>query len=180
LLSETDGDRLYGFLRMFQLRKFPRGPKRLLELANSSDDGIARAAMAALVHFTHPEIRKLALEAAKHPQGMGLAIKMLTLNRGAGDFQIIEGLLKSAEDADTVHDLGWGFRHFREVNKSTDAEESLLLLYETGPCALCRYSFITDLIGIDRFPDWMRKECLFDAARETRKLAAGLDSVNQI
>jgi hypothetical protein len=170
LLSETDGDRLYGFLRMFQLRKFPRGPERLLDLARSSDDGIAHAAMAALVHFAHPEIRKIALGAATNSQWMGLAIKMLTLNRGVDDFQTIEGLLRSAADADTVHDLGWGFRHFREVNKSADAEPSLLLLYEEGPCVLCRHAFVTDLIAIDRFPDRMGKECLFDADSETRKL----------
>jgi hypothetical protein len=36
LLSETDSDRIYGFLRMFQLRKFPRGPEQRLEFAHTS------------------------------------------------------------------------------------------------------------------------------------------------
>jgi len=170
LLSETDADRLYGFLRMFQLRKFPRGPERLLELARSSDDGIAHAAMAALVHFAHPEIRKMALEAAKNPEWMGLAVKMFTHNRGPDDYQTIERLLKAASDADVLHDLGYGVRDFVEVHKSVEAVPSLLLLYEKGPCALCRRFVVTDLVAISRIPDWMHNECLYDAYSETRKL----------
>jgi hypothetical protein len=51
-----------------------------------------------------------------------------------------------------------------------EAERALLLLYENGPCALCRHGVVEELIAINRFPDWMRAECQYDAYSETRKL----------
>jgi hypothetical protein len=163
LLAESDSDRLYGFLRLFHMRKFPRNPQRLLELARSEDDGLARAAMAALSHISHPEVRTLAFEAARNPQWRHLAVRMLIHNREPGDYLFIEDLLKEQAGRDECHLLGFSVLSFIEAHRSPEAESSLLLLYESGPCTSCRHDVVKELIAIDRIPDWMREECRHDA-----------------
>jgi hypothetical protein len=163
LLAESDSDRLYGFLRLFHMRKFPRDPQRLLELARSEDDGLASAAMAALSHISHPEVRTLAFGAARNPQWRHLAVRMLIHNWKPGDYLFIEGLLKEQASRDQCHHLSFSVLSFIEVHRSLEAESSLLLLYETGPCTSCRHDVVKELIAIDRLPDWMREECRYDA-----------------
>lgn len=83
---------------------------------------------------------------------------------------MIEALLREPMDVDDLHHFGMGVRHLLEVHCPKEAEHSLLLLYENGPCSLCRGEFVEHLIALQRLPDWMRSECRFDASTEIRKL----------
>jgi hypothetical protein len=170
-LAETDCDRLRGFLRMFQLRKFPGPVDRLIELARGSHEGVARAAMNALSHFSDPAVRKLALETAQKREWRGVAFEMLIRNREPDDYRLLERLLEEQLDPDDYHDLGIGMRHFVTAHRSEDALRSLLLLYENEPCSLCRHGAVEELIAINRLPQWALEECRYDAYSETRKLA---------
>jgi hypothetical protein len=62
-------------------------------------------------------------------------------------------------------------RQFIEAHRSEEAERSLLLLYENGPCSMCRHGTVEELIAINRLPHWMMEECRYDADGDTRKLA---------
>jgi hypothetical protein len=73
-------------------------------------------------------------------------------------------------DIDDFHHFGFGVRDLLEAHCPVEAEGSLLLLYEKGPCSLCRYEFVKNLISIQRLPDWMRAECRYDASDQIRKL----------
>jgi hypothetical protein len=177
LLGENDTERLVGYLRMFQFRQFPRAIDRLLELASAEDDRIARAALLALSHIQDQRVRALALDllaGAKSWRSDGDAVNLLTRNSQDGDYRILERLLERQTDPDEIDWLGHGVLHFVEANRSEEAERVLNLLYENGPCSLCRHGVIEELIAIGRFPEWMRDECQYDAYSETRKLMKSL------
>jgi hypothetical protein len=94
----------------------------------------------------------------------------LVRNAEHGDYGIIEGLLREDIDPYFYHCLGIDVRHSVEAHRSKEAERSLLLLYENGPCSLCRHGAVEELIAIDQLPAWIREECQYDAYSETRKL----------
>jgi len=73
-------------------------------------------------------------------------------------------------DVEDLHHFGMGLRKMLEAHCPIEAEQCLLLLYENGPCSLCRSAFVKHLIALQRLPDWMRNECRFDAETEIRKL----------
>jgi hypothetical protein len=173
VLSESDSDRLYGFLRMFQLRAFPGPLDRLIELVCGTDEGVSRAAMMALSHSSHPTIRALALDLANKSGRGESAVRLLTRNGDGDDYGLVEQFLRAEHDADDYHRLGFAVRQFVEVHREGRAQHSLLLLYENGPCALCRRGVIRELIAIQGLPQWMKDECRYDYV-ETRKLVESI------
>jgi len=94
---------------------------------------------------------------------------MLVSNYESGDFRILEDLLRQPMTDDEFHDLGFSVEYILKRNSTSDAEASLLLLYEKTPCSNCRESFVRFLINMDKIPDWMRSECRYDANAGTTK-----------
>lgn len=173
LLAETDSDRLLRFLQIFRRCAFPLAPDRLLELARSADDQISRAAMRALSKLSHPEIRALGLVTAKRSGFYGLAVEMLVHNAEPADYRLIESLIEVEQDPDELDHLGRAARDFNEANRSPEAVKALLALYEKGPCSLCRYSVVKELIGLGALPIHLRDECRYDSYSCTRELVNG-------
>jgi hypothetical protein len=101
-------------------------------------------------------------------------VGLLVRNAEPGDYRIIERLLADTSDEDAYHRLGIDVRHFVEAHRSEEAAQSLLQLYENGPCSRCRYGVVKELLAIDRLPASLREECEYDAYSETRGLV-GLD-----
>lgn len=170
LMKEKDEARLLACLWVFQFRQFPGPIGRVLGLAQSSDIRIARGAVAILAKSTHPDIRALALTFLGIPARRGDAADLLVSNYQPGDFQMIEARLREPIDIDDFHHFGFGVRDLLEAHCQVEAEGSLLLLYEKGPCTLCRHRFVENLISIQRLPDWIREECRYDASDQIRKL----------
>jgi hypothetical protein len=172
LIRETDEARIIAYLGIFRWGRFPRPIGRLLELARNSNIRIARGAINVLSQLTDPAIRALALSLMAIPERRGDAVDLLVSNYEAGDFQRIEAMLREPMNADDVHHLGMGVRHLLKAHRSPDAESCLLLLYENGPCSLCRGEIVEHLIALGRLPDGIREECRRDADVETRKLVS--------
>jgi hypothetical protein len=170
LLAETDKERLFGYLLMFRQRPFPRAIDRLLELARGEDKRIARGALVALSNIQDERVRALGLNLLAQSEWLGNAVELLTVNSQDGDYRILETLLGQHTDPDEYDWLGHGVLRFVEAHRSAEAERALLLLYENGPCTLCRYRVVKELMAISRLPHCMREECQYDAYSETRKL----------
>ena len=170
VIAEQDETRLLAYLRIFWFQRFPAPTDRLFELAQSSNISLARHAVAVLSRLTSPEIRDLALRFLNAPGRRGDAVKLLMDNYQPGDFQRIETRLRKPMDVDELHSVGFGVQHLVEVYRCPEAEHSLLLLYEKGPCSMCRGGFVEALIALSRLPEWMRAECRYDSDTETRKL----------
>ncbi len=170
LLAEEDEARLLCYLVIFRFRRFPGPVARLLELAQSKNIRIARPSVAVLAQVATPEIRNLALHFLDTPGKQGDGAELLISNFQLGDFQLIEAGLRKPMAADELHHFELGVRHLVEAHFLPAAEGSLLLLYQNAPCSLCRGGIVKNLIALDRLPEWMREECLYDAAGEIRKL----------
>jgi hypothetical protein len=171
LRLETDDERLVAYLRMFRNHVFPKPIERLLDLARVENDDVALAALVALSNVVDSRVRSLGLDFMTGLKWRGFAVRLLIRNAEPGDYQILERLLGEAIDRNVYHCVGIDVRAFVKAHRSEEAERSLLLLYENGPCSLCRHGAVEELIAINRFPQWMIEECRYDAYAETRKLA---------
>jgi hypothetical protein len=170
LLVEQDETRLLAYLRIFREQQFPRPFARILELAQHQNIRIARAAIRLLSQLKAPAIRSLALNLLRSPATRGDAADLLMNNFEPGDFQTFEALLREPMEIEDLHRFGFGIREIVELHCPAEAERCLLLLYEIGPCSLCRKFFVKPLITLQRLPDWARIECRFDADAEVREL----------
>lgn len=99
-------------------------------------------------------------------------IQLLNRNAERSDYRVLEGLLGEAIEPYIYHCMGIDVGRFVEAHRSEEAERSLLLMYENGPCSLCRHGAVEEFIAIDRLPAWIREACQYDAYSETRKLVA--------
>ncbi len=173
LLSESDEKRLAAYLNIFRNNVFPAQLDRLMDLARSANDAIARSAVVALSKIRDQRVRDLGLDLIASRNRLNLAIELLIENSDAGDYRIFEELLAEQHDPYIYHGMSFDIRDYIRSHRSEDAERSLLLQYENEPCSMCRHGAVEELIAIDRFPDWMREECRYDAYSETRSLVSG-------
>jgi hypothetical protein len=171
LIEETDRNRLLTYLSIIRRAQFPSSINKVLELAESGDGRISRAAINVLAQISDSRIRELLPKLMYIPERRRDAVELMISNYYEGDFQRIEeSLRETRDDADCLHDLGIGVHHLLAVHCPPTAVNSLVLLYENGPCSLCRGEFVEKLIALELIPQWMREECRFDADPDTRKL----------
>jgi hypothetical protein len=126
-----------------------------------------------LTHIDDPSMRNLGLELMSTPDRCDLGVTLLTAQSQPGDYKLIEQALRQPMSDHVYHSLGMDVLRFVKANLTGEAEASLALLYENGPCSMCRESCVKHLISLNRFPGWMRDECRYDADSGTRELAAG-------
>ena len=171
LRLETDEKRIICYLWMFRRHAFPEPIDRLLELAGGKNPEVARAALVALGNVVDQRVRDLALSLIAERRRIDFAVGLLVQNRDRDDYPALEELLADhSYDASVYHGLGIDVREFVKAHRSEEAERSLLLLYENGPCSLCRHGAVEELIAMDRLPAGFRDECAYDAYSETRQL----------
>ena len=78
--------------------------------------------------------------------------------------------LRHLSDRNIYHIAGFNFRSIAKAHLTPQAAPSLLLLYENGPCSLCRRHCVELLLKLDALPTSLRAECRYDADEDTRKL----------
>jgi hypothetical protein len=170
LITEQNPDHILSYLRIFFERRFPLEPDRLIELAQGSDGIVAHWAFNALYHVNHPSVRALALKVLEEGRLRDKAVDLLINNYQDGDEAIIEQAIGESEDEEEIHGLGFATRELFEKHSSKDAVESLLLLYEKGPCSSCREKTVDLMLWLDVLPEWVREECRYDANFDIRAL----------
>jgi hypothetical protein len=173
LLSESDEKRLLDYLRIFRERRFPSPHRQLIELAKSGSWRLSHAAVKALTHIDDPSLRSLGLELMNTPDRCDLGVMLLVARSQPDDYKLIEQVLRQPMSDHVYHSLGMDVLGFVKANLTGEAEAVLGLLYENGPCSMCRESCVKQLIALNRLPGWMRDECRYDADSETRELVAG-------
>jgi hypothetical protein len=165
LMVETDEARLGKYLSIFCSRAFPGPPQCLIDLTGAGDRSVARRAWQALAGVRAPEVRALALQLIVDGQHPGQGVRLLASNYRPGDLALIQARLTTASDDDLRHGIETSLDTL--VGDGTvpaaEAVESLMFLYENGPCSLCRAGIVGRLAEIDRVPAWMHREVAFDA-----------------
>ena len=174
-LTETDTDRVFAYTWIFASRAFPldvapleRSP--LPALAQSTDVEQAWLATQALGNLTHPAVRALGLQLIADPTRAGEGAGLLENNFAESDFVLLKAALERPSENTTRHSIGISVRDIAEAHLSSKIVPSLLLLYENGPCSLCRRHCVELLLKLDALPASLRAECRYDADEGTRKL----------
>jgi hypothetical protein len=165
LLGETKPSRLRSYLRIFDRRRFPLEPDRLIELVSHTKQPVAFTALVALSNIRHPNVRALALHLLATPSKQAAqAVSLLVENFAPGDHARVEALASQPLEPESFHQLGVEIMELFEAHPNPDSEERLLLrLYENDPCSQCRGMFVMRLAALNRLPDWMAEEVRFDA-----------------
>ncbi len=162
-------------LHVFVRRPPPTWKPFLLKFARSSDDSTQGFAWDVLAHFRRPEVRRLALAAARRRRDVANgALSLFGKNFRRGDADLIlaavSGSWKKSEDRHcvvmSVDDIAKG----KEVRKLAPV---YIAAYGLTPCALCRTDMFKKLLQLKAAPEWMISECVEDADAKTRSLAKG-------
>jgi len=170
LLIETDPARQTAYARLFQRVSFPLDPAKLVEMAESGDDTLMRAAINAIGVMQRPDIRALALRLLNVPQWGYHAGKLLITNHEDGDEKLIESaLIARLSDEEAFHGLGLSALEFFQTYPKPENIPALTLLYTYNPCSNCRSSCVDLLIAFDAFAEWMNAECLHDGSPDVRE-----------
>lgn len=164
--------RLWSHLRIFYRRPFPLDPDPIIDLIDHPEEMIANAAANALELIRHNKVRDLFYQSLKEPKWSYRAIGLLRSNYQSGDHEIIMNLLEKETDPDRLHSMCMGTIEVYEDNPVPEGMQPLLAVYEKTPCSSCRYRCIDMIQTIDKLPEWMVEECIYDARSETRELAA--------
>lgn len=172
LLAEADPKRQAVQLLIFDPRPFPFGPEPLLPLLASANERVVQRTYHALARLHHPLVRALALQLLAERRALDHAIGLLAANYLPGDYAQVEAALHTIRDDDTLHAAGFDLLDVVDAQPSADAVEALLLLYERGPCALCRERIVARLHVVGTIPAWVLAECRFDANEELRSFVA--------
>lgn len=177
LLRETDQQRVQLYLRIFQRRQFPLAPETLAPLAWHENQRIAVPAIQALANIHHPEVRALAFRLLESNQHVGQALDLLVNNYTDADQHVIEAVVMRHLMTDELHGIGLSVIDVYESNPTADDPNILLHLYERGPCSVCRKSIVKQLLTRNALPEWIAKECLFDANMAVRAMISARSRV---
>ena len=165
------GERLIALLRLFAKRPFPLAPNVLLPLTTHKNERIAYAAIQSLRRTIHPDVRAQGLHFLKIGR-VSEGIKLLVKNPDGSDHTLFAAPFQKLTDKDELHHAGMALRDYYEANPSPDLLPVLRLLYEKGPCSMCRGMVVDFLIQADALPEALRVECAFDANLNTRHSVA--------
>ena len=163
LLSEQDEDVLWAYLRIFNLRAFPLGHGRLVQLAKSENGEIAKAARRALGQVQSDMVRALALDLIRTAPADSDAVRLLEKNYKPDDHTILESLLDDQSNEDDFHWIGHSAIHVFEANPQAPALASLLTIYENGRCSLCRKNAVNIMVERQIIPSAILEEYKFDS-----------------
>jgi hypothetical protein len=180
LLAEQDPGRLQAYLRIFRRFTFPFDPQPLVALAQHGDAKVRLRALDALSNVQNPLVRELALEMLAAPSGANTdmafdlltsAFNLLTRNYQPSDHALIARKLARRRSIHTYHSLGMDALRVFEANPTPECAEVLVSMYDRGPCTECREDCVDLLHRLGRLPDWMARECLYDANGDLRDKA---------
>jgi len=173
---ETDPDRLFKFLSAFMGKtRYPLAPDRLVELTSSMDQKLAYRAVIVLRGMRHHRARQLFFELLSSRRNLRIVFGLLQNNFVPGDEQLISGWLEanitSGLSDEQIHGIGLDLRSVFEHNEVADIMNSMLWVYESTPCSLCRSGAVEILIQDGAVNDDLLHECRYDCDENTRKQA---------
>lgn len=163
------------WLRVFFRKEYPLGPDRLLEVAVSENEFVARCAARALGNIEHPRVREFAIQSVEQQMtAREHAIEMMIPNSEEGGHELVLRWFEAEQDREVRHAMGSGLRDYWKAHPAPESEVRMLLaLYEKGPCGACREFVVRRLMELDALPDALREECADDAYEEVRDLVTG-------
>jgi hypothetical protein len=175
LLIEKDERKIRAYLLIFTRRDYPLDPETLFPIAKGENPRNAWQAIRVLQRLHDCRVRNLALELLEKGSEIAEGIRLLCSNYLPGDFKLIERAVQEAQfDEEGWHSVGLSVLSLLDAAPvpPSESRDILLQLYERHPCSICRKNIVEKLHEHDLVPEWMARECAFDAHPETAKLFA--------
>ena len=176
MVLQSDAGRLCKYLGVFGRRALPVFDSRLLRYAEHESSDVRRSANRALSHYSHPEVRRLAIERVSDGRFLEDELRLLMKNYQPGDAAILERAIHAPEDRDHLHGLIFDLVQLFEANPVVEAAQPMHFVYEESPCSNCRCNAVKVLIATDSAPEWLLEESRYDSSEETRSIAAEASS----
>jgi hypothetical protein len=170
LLAATDPKVQWKLLTIFHERSFPLDHRALLPMLDRPDRYLAIRAANALGRIRHPEVRALALELIAEPERRDYGLRLLAGNLVPGDYRMLEALVIAEQDDVALHNLIWCVKESFARHPWPEAAGVLQLLFERGPCDVCRKQIVKNLLALGPLPAPILAECRYDANAGTRAL----------
>jgi hypothetical protein len=108
-----------------------------------------------------------------------MAVDLIVANYDEGDLATIEELFTCENDINEKHGIGHSIRTLFQNIRPPGIEDALLVVYEFGPCAMCREFIVHDMLKADLLPESIVAECRFDANPDIRQMAFERDDQNR-
>jgi hypothetical protein len=174
LLAENARDQLLRCLWVFRRRALPSLHPRLFELAQSDDEQLQQAAIAALAHSKDPRIHELALRlfGASPAVITGEGIHLFVQNYEPGDHQVIEKALFVPSEPEERHSVGYDILDLAKSKPAAELGKCLEWVYEHTPCSNCRGRALNCLIERSQASEDLLTESLWDCCEKTRAAAS--------
>jgi len=173
--KEKEEGRLLQYMRIFWQRDFHGSYARLIELTKRGNWRLSHAAANILTKIDAPELRAIGLKLLENEDRCDLGLTLLKGRGAPGDYQLIEGALRRKMDDGLHHSFGNDVLNYLKSNRTIQAVPCLLLVYEDGPCSMCRRFVVEALIRLKALPEYIREECRYDADSETRELVGNVE-----
>ena len=173
-IQEDDPNLLLLYLRLFRRTPFPLSPELLFPLVDHSHFIVPTMTLGTLKIIQHPAVRAFAFQLIDEQRFIGRAVGLLTRNFEEADWEIIESLSHKVDEFDdeTYHSFGISVQDiFSAHHPSQKAKQTLLNIYEYGPCSFCREAIIEMLQSINALSEQIRQECHYDSSNYIRALA---------
>lgn len=152
---------------------YPDDPAPILMDAKSEEKNLAWAALLALQHIRHPEVREFALTEFGKGEQEEMIWSMLIQNSQPEDMPVWESLLAqilASNDRDRLHGLQRRILDaIDEGNSGLECE--LPFIYETIPCSCCRRKAVRLMGERGLLTEEILSECLMDSDVDTRQYA---------
>ncbi len=172
LLAEEREEQLISHLWVFRRRELPALDDKLFGLTKSKNKEIGSTAISALMHTTHPRIRKLAIKLhdSEDNELFIPAIELFLNNYQNGDHRYIEKALIESDDTELLHSICFDILNVFEENPEKEMLTCLLWVYENTPCAHCRERAVKLLAKNKILPESIRHECQFDCVEDIKNI----------
>lgn len=159
-------------LQVFVTKRPPEWKPFLLKFTRSRDEYTPSRAWDVLAHFRRPEMRRLAVKAAKRRRDVANgSLTLFKKNYRRGDHRLLTAAMSGRWHPEEAHCIGMSIRDIAEARADRALAPVFAAAYEMTPCALCRTAFFKDLLRIKAAPDWMIEECVEDTDEGTRSAA---------
>lgn len=173
LVASNEPEQVKRLFRAFTKADLPRFEPHLLRWLDSADAQLRWAAVAALAHVRHADVREASLKLIVE-DNLASGARLLINNFEPGDLHRCSTQLKPLADPDDVHHLVQELLKLCQAHPGAEALDCLLYVYEHSPCSTCRQRAVQELVESSIAPAWVLSEAASDADPETRALVGGV------
>ncbi|MBO6514887.1 MAG: hypothetical protein JJ974_13070 [Phycisphaerales bacterium] len=153
---------------------------RLLTLVDHPSSKVRWKSYRALATCNDPEIRELALTKRAPENLIEGSLYSLTSSYQPGDHTAIEESLFLTDDHHNLHTIGFSLLDIFKNRPTPESLNSMLYVYEHGPCMNCRFQALSVMQDAGVTPSWITQEARHDADGSIRKLITGFEEIERI